>query len=427
MNQSFWEHVFATAEKYLSSISYFSGSHQLLNIENIRITMHCRQEVVLGLLKSLPIYPWRVAASHSLTLLPVYPPAHHLLFPDLHKMNSLPEHLGKLTTIISSHLWECQICTFSSLFSFADVLKELDDAYERYRRESDSLQRRKLQLSIQRALIRSQELGDEKIQIAGQMVGTEVVTYCKVNRNLAPYQRGNLIHPSDCLWPLLVLVLLLQFTFVLLQVELVENRTRQIDWHSQLLLSSQEVPESHVPTTTSMTTSAASMMSSSSSTITPGKTSHHDKKRDEVTPGSAGGDKAGGKRSRRQKNGETRESYGGMDHSDEVSLGASREKRAKTSSKKKKRSKGKSEREVSPPDLPIDPDEPTYCLCEQVSYGEMIGCDNDECSIEWFHFSCVGLHHKPKGKWYCPKCRGENEKTMDKALERAKKERAYNR
>lgn len=80
----------------------------------------------------------------------------------------------------------CQICTFSSLFSFADVLKELDDAYERYRRESDSLQRRKLQLSIQRALIRSQELGDEKIQIAGQMVGTEVVTYCKVNRNLAP-------------------------------------------------------------------------------------------------------------------------------------------------------------------------------------------------------------------------------------------------
>lgn len=55
----------------------------------------------------------------------------------------------------------------------ADVLKELDDAYDRYRRESDSLQRRKLQLSIQRALIRSQELGDEKIQIAGQMVGKE--------------------------------------------------------------------------------------------------------------------------------------------------------------------------------------------------------------------------------------------------------------
>lgn len=62
---------------------------------------------------------------------------------------------------------------FSSTSSLADILKELDDAYEKYRRESDSLQRRKLQLSIQRALIRSQELGDEKIQIVGQMVRKE--------------------------------------------------------------------------------------------------------------------------------------------------------------------------------------------------------------------------------------------------------------
>lgn len=69
--------------------------------------------------------------------------------------------------------------------SLADVLKELDEAYERYRRESDSLQRRKLQLSIQRALIRSQELGDEKIQIAGQMVGAQVATGCRVTRKLA--------------------------------------------------------------------------------------------------------------------------------------------------------------------------------------------------------------------------------------------------
>lgn len=53
---------------------------------------------------------------------------------------------------------------------FLDVLKELDEAYEKYCRETDSVQRRKLQLSIQRTLIRSQELGDEKIQIAGQMV-----------------------------------------------------------------------------------------------------------------------------------------------------------------------------------------------------------------------------------------------------------------
>ncbi|KAH9405126.1 PHD finger protein ing1 [Tyrophagus putrescentiae] len=45
----------------------------------------------------------------------------------------------------------------------------------------------------------------------------------------------------------------------------------------------------------------------------------------------------------------------------------------------------------------IDPDEPTYCTCEQVSYGEMICCDNNDCKIEWFHFSCVGLTSIPKG------------------------------
>ena len=89
----------------------------------------------------------------------------------------------------------------------------------------------------------------------------------------------------------------------------------------------------------------------------------------------------------------------------------------------------------------MDPNEPTYCLCHQVSYGEMIGCDNPDvsagragrraggtdcllwtrvwaagrvgsgraaltacslslqCPIEWFHFACVDLTTKPKGKW----------------------------
>lgn len=55
-------------------------------------------------------------------------------------------------------------------------------------------------------------------------------------------------------------------------------------------------------------------------------------------------------------------------------------------------------------DMPVDPNEPTYCLCHQVSYGEMIGCDNPDCPIEWFHFACVGLTIKPRGKWYCYGC-----------------------
>lgn len=32
-------------------------------------------------------------------------------------------------------------------------------------------------------------------------------------------------------------------------------------------------------------------------------------------------------------------------------------------------------------DMPVDPNEPTYCLCHQVSYGEMIGCDNLDVSM----------------------------------------------
>ncbi|XP_073823306.1 inhibitor of growth protein 5 isoform X2 [Musca autumnalis] len=61
-------------------------------------------------------------------------------------------------------------------------------------------------------------------------------------------------------------------------------------------------------------------------------------------------------------------------------------------------------------DMPVDPNEPTYCLCHQVSYGEMIGCDNPDCPIEWFHFACVGLTIKPKGKWFCPKCTQDRKK-----------------
>ncbi|CAG8438114.1 12041_t:CDS:2 [Funneliformis caledonium] len=55
-------------------------------------------------------------------------------------------------------------------------------------------------------------------------------------------------------------------------------------------------------------------------------------------------------------------------------------------------------------DMPIDPNEPIYCYCQQVSWGEMVACDNSECEIEWFHYPCVGLKSQPKGKWYCHDC-----------------------
>ncbi|CCH58721.1 hypothetical protein TBLA_0A09360 [Henningerozyma blattae CBS 6284] len=38
---------------------------------------------------------------------------------------------------------------------------------------------------------------------------------------------------------------------------------------------------------------------------------------------------------------------------------------------------------------PITPTEPTYCYCNDVSYGKMVACDNDDCKIEWFHYNCI--------------------------------------
>lgn len=82
----------------------------------------------------------------------------------------------------------------------------------------------------------------------------------------------------------------------------------------------------------------------------------------------------------------------------------------------------------------IDPDEPRYCVCGDVSFGTMICCENADvscffpwrwdgwccgwygslmwffiwqCEKEWFHLECVGLLEPPgrRTKWYCPDCR----------------------
>jgi hypothetical protein len=46
-----------------------------------------------------------------------------------------------------------------------------------------------------------------------------------------------------------------------------------------------------------------------------------------------------------------------------------------------------------------------YCRCPYDEVSEMIACDGDNCTIEWFHFECVGILMAPKGKWYCPECK----------------------
>lgn len=102
-----------------------------------------------------------------------------------------------------------------------------------------------------------------------------------------------------------------------------------------------------------------------------------------------------------------------------------------------------------------DLDSKVYCTCRQVSFGEMIGCDDDDCEIEWvslrgqpqaasavyrpcrrrwpagwrrpfaqpasicrrelniylctvadaqYHVACLNLDKAPEGNWICPQC-----------------------
>jgi hypothetical protein len=56
---------------------------------------------------------------------------------------------------------------------------------------------------------------------------------------------------------------------------------------------------------------------------------------------------------------------------------------------------------------PDDPNEPKYCYCNRGSYGEMVACDNDDCTREWFHLGCTELREAPGEEevWYCRECR----------------------
>lgn len=52
-----------------------------------------------------------------------------------------------------------------------------------------------------------------------------------------------------------------------------------------------------------------------------------------------------------------------------------------------------------------------YCLCNNslVKDDRMIGCDNEDCEIQWYHFSCIGISEEPPEdvKWYCDRCKSQ--------------------
>lgn len=60
--------------------------------------------------------------------------------------------------------------------------------------------------------------------------------------------------------------------------------------------------------------------------------------------------------------------------------------------------------EASGSDDDEDEEGKKYCLCQHVSYGDMVACDNPDCPYEWFHWNCVGLKSEPQGRWFCPEC-----------------------
>jgi inhibitor of growth protein 4 len=74
--------------------------------------------------------------------------------------------------------------------------------------------------------------------------------------------------------------------------------------------------------------------------------------------------------------------------------------------KKKKKKNAELATLDGPGALSMDPNEPVYCVCRRVSFGEMVGCENPDCTVEWFHFGCVGLTEEPS-VWYCDECKSK--------------------
>ncbi|KAG1183480.1 hypothetical protein G6F36_008414 [Rhizopus arrhizus] len=102
----------------------------------------------------------------------------------------------------------------------------------------------------------------------------------------------------------------------------------------------------------------------------------------------------GEKRIKKRKN--VKEINGSLSPSALRSQAIKESRSLKTAEKVKQSYKNGKPKTVVPTDMTIDPNEPLYCYCQQVSFGEMVACDNADCEIEWFHLACVDLKTVPK-------------------------------
>lgn len=91
---------------------------------------------------------------------------------------------------------------------------------------------------------------------------------------------------------------------------------------------------------------------------------------------------------------------------------------ARTSQKRKANAAFR--RDSSVDEIAADEDSQVYCFCQQVSFGEMVACDNENCEREWFHLPCVGLTTPPTGKWFCSECLAKMGAQKQKQAEKKK-------
>jgi len=296
--------------------------------------------------------------------------------------NDLQRHLSRLREF--------------DLIQYSEFLKDLDGLVTAFEKETTASGQRNVLSKIQVGLIAAQDIGDDKLVTVQAMA------------------------------------------------DLIENKSRQLEHDSKILDFGKDDEEEPAPPSRSNAVSGSNQTAPNAGNGGSGKTPNASAKpKAEKEPKESGKPRKPRKKQPAVESNRSRND----DRDDDESIGSNRSggttrprggsagnkrqghKRKATKEKRFADKDNVSDHEVDLRDLDIDPDEPRYCLCDQVSYGEMIGCDNDLCPIEWFHFNCVQLASKPKGKWYCPKCRGDKQTVMKpraqflKELDKFNKER----
>ncbi|XP_023931124.1 inhibitor of growth protein 1-like isoform X2 [Lingula anatina] len=265
-----------------------------------------------------------------------------------------------------------------------DIMNDLEHHHENYQNENDVNSVKRSIIQVQRCLIKTTEIGDEKLHLVSQIIEfienrTRQLEQDLENLDsvLSPVQAPSAGKTDNTKTSSKSSVGKDPSSHMILDHRDDTQMSNKSNSSTSVKKEKKEI--------SSATSIAATVAAVAAGTTTP-ITSDVEPKMEKVMQ----------KRQRRQK----RERTESVSKEEE-------KKEEKEKVKKKKKRKVKKEKEDQRIENPIDPEEPTFCLCDQISYGEMIACDNEQCEIEWFHFNCVQLSTKPKGKWFCPNCRGD--------------------